>query len=360
MIWQVLGIPRTGDEGIIRRAYARRLKQIGGTDTAGFEELRQAYEAALGHARHGPAEEERPEEEGPAPAPDSHPDTPMEWVKTQVMEALESGRIDDALNLLNAGPVRMNLPLADQEALLAATRARMTGMPDLKGGDFIALAVRMEWDPDNLRHGPQANQDPVFAGRLAMEYWWAWVHELAALKAMGDDAPLVRAARILLGRSWTFRAYLRDLSDAMDALIPPDDDPAAGALDRLEPQRLDWCRNLAERRLPWVRRSLGVGVIIATAMTSAAYVACLALDAPLVLRLFAVIWLCAALSRIAMPRQWFYSLSIALVFLMFAASAPGADDQPAQRAILGTRDMVDEAPAVPPGPGSLLSPTGNF
>ena len=69
--WTVLGLKGPADRSEVRRAYARRLKQVSPEDDPkGFEQLRVAYEAAL-----AVAQTRRPDELAPstvaasAPAP---------------------------------------------------------------------------------------------------------------------------------------------------------------------------------------------------------------------------------------------------------------------------------------------------
>lgn len=53
-IWSILGLEPTNDEREVRRAYARRLKEVHPEDDAeGFQALREAYEHALDMARRG-------------------------------------------------------------------------------------------------------------------------------------------------------------------------------------------------------------------------------------------------------------------------------------------------------------------
>ncbi len=64
MIFHILGIPETGDEGEIRRAYMELLRSVNPEDDPeGFKRLRQAYEEALAFARQKAAPEDADEGE---------------------------------------------------------------------------------------------------------------------------------------------------------------------------------------------------------------------------------------------------------------------------------------------------------
>lgn len=79
-IWSTLGIDPTNEERDIRRAYARRLKEVHPEDdAAGFQALREAYDNALNLARRGWAVPPSRKTSGKktAPPPDTSADQPL-------------------------------------------------------------------------------------------------------------------------------------------------------------------------------------------------------------------------------------------------------------------------------------------
>jgi hypothetical protein len=96
--WTELGIAPTADMGEIRRAYARRLKAIDtAADPAGFQRLRQAYEAALGRAAGGQG--------ATAPPPEAAPQPQAPALALEDAAALEGGLFSAAIDNPEMPPV---------------------------------------------------------------------------------------------------------------------------------------------------------------------------------------------------------------------------------------------------------------
>lgn len=88
--WKILGIARTASERDIKIAYARKLKVTRPEDDAeAFQELVEARDIALAHARHGWHDEENQEDDDAElpSSPEPLPDIPA---KSPTFEALET------------------------------------------------------------------------------------------------------------------------------------------------------------------------------------------------------------------------------------------------------------------------------
>jgi len=251
-MWDELQIAATNDVAIIRRAYAKRLKQTRPEDDpAGFGRLRAAYEAAMDYAKsHAdrqppspvPTEAKEaeataadkklvivtqwpdlvrtPSSDGPSPKKVSFnftlgqseplPELPeglspeilafarSASARAAIAAALKRGDAASAAKLLSEAIEAGTLSLADEmdltDQLLSVTIADTT----LSTKDLEALASRFNWtESDVEKAGDQADQIRRLQARIEAEAWFDRLRDLGNSPKLylGDER--VAAARIL-------------------------------------------------------------------------------------------------------------------------------------------------------------------
>jgi hypothetical protein len=145
--WTELGIAPTADMGEIRRAYARRLKAIDtAADPAGFQRLRQAYEAALGRAAGGQGATAPPPEA--APQPQAPPRAPGAFA-AEIAEFTALGRREEigaAMALVDRLQRRSALALEDAAALEGGLFSAAIDDPEMPPVLLAELARRFRWN----------------------------------------------------------------------------------------------------------------------------------------------------------------------------------------------------------------------
>lgn len=189
--WSVLGIERTADAAVIRRAYARKLKTTRpDDDPEGFQRLLRAREAALREVAEREARSQADRADAPA-------DTEVEVLEApqEPMAAVPIELAPEAIAA--AGPIRrIVLTGADEivrEASDTAPRVVIADEPEDEpnAGAAVPRIVVMDWDDDEP--GPRPRPHRIDFAIEASEQHWSDARRLAAEveTLLGDpDAPL--------------------------------------------------------------------------------------------------------------------------------------------------------------------------
>jgi hypothetical protein len=278
-MWEELGIVPTADPKAIRRAYAGRLRGLDpDQDPAGFQRLRQAFEAALSQAeqpaRAAPqrARELRPTP--PTPKSDTDPTPPPQVIapshrstsegnrspliddnrRPSVVDdaqwravfhacrrSLVAGDVEAAFGRLMDGWAQGLIPIAEEDDIVAQVMAAAVDDRTLSGERFQFMARHLDWDRPITVHTDTnvALRESVLL-RLDAETWYAALRDNATRRDRWPtfvDQQERWLARVLLGmapRWWLALVH----SSLIRWRLKPYDAFEPWLQDRIDPRRL--------------------------------------------------------------------------------------------------------------------------
>ncbi|MGA9027455.1 MAG: hypothetical protein WB440_15485 [Steroidobacteraceae bacterium] len=220
-IWETLGITRTGDKTVIRRAYVRRLRAIDvEADPAAFMALRAAYEAALEQAEEetltvdsgaqseGTADahrESEPRPEPPAPTEAQQLQAELrrlDFALTERLDDLESTRQRDGLiaawQSFNRATARGEIPLDQQPWFCMYLLREAVDEREITPADFMKMVEELgPLDAPWRYDGFSVLHDNV-KRRVEACHWLTSLQQTAKQPAAGKDKFSVRAAQLFL------------------------------------------------------------------------------------------------------------------------------------------------------------------
>jgi hypothetical protein len=292
-MWEELGIAATADVKLIRKAYAGRLRRLDpDRDLAGFQRLRQAFEAALAEAASargrtrsppqakaedeaaveavpiaqraaladtGSVAEENPEEAEAASHSLRIDAAAAVSARRSFDRALAAGDIEIAFARLIEALARGLLSLDEQHATIAEFMAAAVDHPTVPGERFVFMARQLGWEQPRLaaRTEDRALREKV-AGRLDAEAWYAGLLSRAA--AQEPWLNHVRRqerwlARFLLGRAARWQIALHVNAALISWQLASYDAFESWLGGRIDPRRL---AGLRASWLRWPLRDTGV------------------------------------------------------------------------------------------------------